>query len=57
MFTPGTVFEVSNWYYGKDIQICLGQENIRATTYKIKDEDIEKHIKGIEALVIELTEV
>ena len=37
--------------------ICLAQENIRATTFKIDERDLEKACKSQSCIVVELEEV
>ena len=55
MFLPNTQFKI-NYYYKANL-VCLGQENIRKTTYTFSDTDIEKaHNKKI-SVVVELTEI
>lgn len=40
MFLPGTKFKITNHYVSSII--ALGQANIRESTFKIKDSDIQK---------------
>lgn len=54
IFLPGTEFIITN-HYSPNI-ICLGQANIRNSTFKIKDKDYEKAENGKAAIIIELTE-
>lgn len=55
LFLPNSKFKVTNWYVGS--VIALGQENIRESAFKIKDEDISKYENSNENLLIELTEL
>ena len=55
IFLPGTQFIITN-HYSPSI-ICLGQANIRGTTFKIKDSDYEKALSGQASIIVELTEV
>lgn len=55
MYKPNTKFIVTAWYMG-DI-IALGQSNIRNTTFKIKEENMDKMINGNNSLIIELEEL
>jgi hypothetical protein len=59
LFLPNTVFRVTNWYHG-DI-IALGQANIRAHTFGVKERDEERMplaqlMESDKALIIELAE-
>ncbi len=54
VFVPGTQFRVKAYY--KSNIITLGQANIRTSTFKISDKDIERAIKG-ECIIIELEEI
>jgi hypothetical protein len=55
IFSPGTSMRVMNYYVASII--CLGQENIRKTTYMMKENDMVKVIKGESCIIIELDEV
>jgi hypothetical protein len=55
IFLPETSFEVVNYY--KPSVHCLGQENIRATTYAVTEKDIERAARGLACIVVELREV
>jgi len=55
LFLPNTKFVVTN-HFSPSIT-CLGQENIRLSTYKIKDKDYERACQGTASIIIELTEV
>jgi len=55
IFSPGCKFMVAD-YYINDI-IVFGQENIRQTTFKAKDKDIQKVIDGKSSLIVELHEL
>ena len=55
LFLPNTSFRVTHWYRG-DV-ICLGQENIREHTFKIKEEDLPAMISSNKGLIIELEEM
>lgn len=55
IFLPATRFAITN-HYVADI-ICLGQANIRATTFKITDRYYEKVEYNKASIIIELTEV
>jgi hypothetical protein len=54
IFLPGTSFTIIN-HYNAD-RICLGQANIRNTTFKIKENDYVKPLNGESAIIIELSE-
>lgn len=54
VFMPNTKFTVSAWYHG-DI-IALGQSNIRASTFKIRPEEMDRMITSNQSLIIELLE-
>jgi ankyrin repeat protein len=54
IFHPNTKFKVNRWYIG-DV-ICLGQENIREHTFKIKPEDMAMFDSSNKSLIIELVE-
>lgn len=61
IFLPHTRFRVKSWYHGGDV-ICLGQENIREHTFKIKERDdermnLEQVIQSDKSIVIELIEI
>lgn len=60
VFLPGTCFKVTGWYHGH--VIALGQPNIRAHSYNVKEQDEEwlplaEMITSDKSLIIELTEV
>lgn len=60
VFLPGSRFRVTNWYHG-DV-IALGQPNIRAHTFQVKEEDDEwqsmaSMADNDKSLIIELQEV
>lgn len=60
LFPPGIRFRVTNWYHG-DV-VCLGQANIRESTFGIKEVDGERQnlaevAASDKSLVIELTEI
>lgn len=55
LFNPFTKFKVTNWYIGGDV-IALGQENVRAYSYTIKDEDKPRYLTTNKSLIIELME-
>lgn len=54
-FLPATNFVIKNYYIPNII--CLGQANIRNTTFRIKEKDIEKAILGESSIIIELEEL
>ena len=54
IFLPGTRFTVTN-HYSPNI-ICLGQANIRNTTFKIKPSDYDKAHNGQASIIVELEE-
>jgi ankyrin repeat protein len=54
IFLPGTSFTVTNHYIAD--QICLGQANIRNTTFKMKENDYVKPLNGNASIIVELTE-
>ena len=55
MIVPFTKFRVAN-FYKPDIH-CIGQANIRHTTYKVGEEDVNKARNGKGAIVVELIEL
>ncbi len=55
IFLPATKFVVTN-HYSPDI-ICLGQANIRNTTFKIKSKDYERACNSEACIIVELTEI
>jgi hypothetical protein len=55
IFSPGTSMKITN-YYSASI-ICLGQANIRNSTFSIKDTDLVKAGRGECCIVVELDEV
>ena len=55
IFVPGTQFMITNIYIASII--CLGQENIRKTTYLAKDKDIIKAANSESSIIIELEEI
>ena len=55
LFLPNTKFSVTN-HFSPSIT-CLGQENIRLSTFKIKDKDYERACQGTASIIIELTEI
>jgi ankyrin repeat protein len=55
VFLPNTSFRID--YYYKANLVCLGQENIRKTTYTFSDTDIEKAQNKKISVIIELTEI
>lgn len=54
IFVPGTKMEITNWYVASII--CLGQANIRKSTYSVKDNDIMKAVRGECCIIVELQE-
>lgn len=54
IFAPGIKFKITN-YYRAD-QIALAQSNIRNTTFRIRDKDIQNATNG-ECIIIELSEI
>jgi hypothetical protein len=54
-FLPATTFVITNYYIPN--VICLGQENIRNSTFRIKEKDIEKAMSGEASIIIELEEL
>jgi ankyrin repeat protein len=54
-FLPNTTFAIRNYYVPN--VICLAQENIRNSTFRIKESDIKKALAGDASIVIELEEV
>ena len=55
MFLPGVEFLITNYY--SPSMICLAQKNIRNTTFKISEKDIEKAINQQASIIIELEEI
>ncbi|RYX85358.1 ankyrin repeat domain-containing protein, partial [bacterium] len=54
MFLPGTRFVIKAYYKPSMIAIC--QKNIRTSTFKIADKDIEKATKGVASIIVEIDE-
>jgi ankyrin repeat protein/uncharacterized protein YegL len=54
-FLPNTTFAIRNYYVPN--VICLAQENIRNSTFRIKETDIKKALAGDASIIIELEEV
>lgn len=54
IFMPGTKFRVTAWYVGDTM--ALGQQNIRASTFKIREENMETMITTNNSLIIEMQE-
>jgi ankyrin repeat protein len=55
LFLPNTKFLITN-HFSPSIT-CLAQENIRLTTYKIKDKDYERACQSTASIIIELVEI
>ena len=55
MFLPGTKFVITNHYRADPI--CLGQANIRQTTFKMKEHDYNRPLNGDASIIIELDEL
>jgi ankyrin repeat protein/Mg-chelatase subunit ChlD len=55
VYLPGTSFIVTNHY--RSSIICLGQANIRESTFKMQTNDYNKVLNGTEAIIIELEEI
>jgi ankyrin repeat protein len=55
IFNPGTLMKVTNYYVAS--MICLGQANIRKSTYSVKENDLMKAIRGESCIIVELDEV
>ena len=54
VFLPETKFVVEN-YYNPDI-LCLGQANIRGSTFAVSEKDIANATRGTACIVVELRE-
>jgi hypothetical protein len=52
---PDSKFVVKD-YYAPNV-IALAQSNIRDTTFKIRDKDIERALNGEASIIVELVEV
>lgn len=57
IFLPNSKFTVKSWYQANPI--ALAQSNIRDSTFKIREKDVERAIKGGDksSIIIELVEV
>lgn len=57
IFLPNSKFTVKSWYQANPI--ALAQSNIRDSTFKIREKDIERAIKGGDksSIIIELIEI
>jgi hypothetical protein len=55
VFLPNTKFIVENYY--KANVCCLGQSNIRLSTYSCSQTDIDKAFSGTTCIIIELIEI
>ena len=55
IFRPFTKFKVTNWYHG-DV-VCLGQANIRKSTFTPKDDNLLKAVNCESCIIIELEEL
>lgn len=55
VFLPGSKFVVENYYLADSI--CLGQANIRKSTFSVTEKDLEKAQDGKTCIIVELTEV
>jgi len=55
VFLPGTQFSIKG--YIKPSLTALAQANIRGSTFKISDKDIERSINGENCIIIELEEI
>ena len=55
VFLPGSKFIVENYYLADSI--CLGQANIRKSTFSVTEKDLEKAQDGKTCIIVELTEV
>lgn len=55
IFNPGTIMKIVNYYVAS--MICLGQANIRQSTYSAKENDLIKAIKGECCIIVELEEM
>jgi hypothetical protein len=54
IFLPETTYVVEN-YYKPDV-VCLGQANIRATTFAVTEKDITNAARGKACIIVELRE-
>ena len=54
IFLPGTEFVITNFYKANIIAIC--QANIRQSTYKATEKDLERASAGQDCIIIELEE-
>lgn len=54
IFLPGTTFVVEDYY--KPNVLCLGQANIRGTTFAVTDKDLTNAARGVASIVIQICE-
>ena len=54
IFLPNSKFAVKSWYQASPI--CLAQANIRDSTYRIREKDIERAVNGQASIIVELVE-
>lgn len=55
IYMPGSQMQITNYYVATTT--CLGQANIRKSTYSMKENDLNKVLKGESCIIIELTEI
>lgn len=55
IFLPDSQFEITNHYVAS--LICLGQENIRTSTFAVKEKDLQKATNGESCIIVELKEI
>lgn len=55
IFLPESQFEITNHYVAS--LICLGQANIRTSTFSVKGKDLQKAANGESCIIIELKEI
>lgn len=55
IYKPGSKMQITNYYVAS--VTCLGQANIRKSTYSMKENDLNKVLKGESSIIVELTEV
>jgi ankyrin repeat protein/Mg-chelatase subunit ChlD len=54
-FLPGTTFRITHHY--SPSTIALGQENIRVSSYTASEKELEKAVRGVGAIIVELEEL
>lgn len=55
IFLPESQFEIINYYVAS--LICLGQANIRTSTFSVKEKDLQKAANNESCIIVELQEI